>query len=60
MSNLCFPVAFNKIEHVYHVAVSRVIFGAWHNVTLDAKKTREYFEVRDRRAFRGRVKVKGV
>ena len=41
-------VAFNKIEHVYHVAVGRVIFEAWHNVTLDAKKTREYFEVRGR------------
>ncbi|ELT90873.1 hypothetical protein CAPTEDRAFT_165456 [Capitella teleta] len=37
-------IAFNKIQHVYHVAVGRVIFKAWHNVTLDAKRTREYFE----------------
>jgi F-box/leucine-rich repeat protein 13 len=40
-----YAVAFNKIQHVYHVAVGRVIFKAWHSVTLDAKRTREYFEV---------------
>ncbi|CAH1783301.1 unnamed protein product [Owenia fusiformis] len=37
-------MAFNKIQHVYHVSIGRVIFVAWHNTTLDAKKTREYFE----------------
>ena len=44
-NNVMITVAFNKIQHVYHVAVGRVIFEAWHNVTLDAKRTREYFEV---------------
>ncbi|KAK2141506.1 hypothetical protein LSH36_1090g00105 [Paralvinella palmiformis] len=37
-------MAFNKIQHVYSVAIGRVIFDAWYNVTLDAKRTREYFE----------------
>ena len=40
-----FAVAFNKLQHVFNVATGRVIFEAWHNVTLDSKKTREYFEV---------------
>ena len=38
-------VAFNKLQHVYQVAVGRVIFKAWHTQALDAKLTREYFEV---------------
>ena len=42
---LTLTVAFNKIQHVYSVAIGRVIFDAWYNVTLDAKRTREYFEV---------------
>ncbi|XP_064633493.1 F-box and leucine-rich repeat protein 13-like isoform X2 [Lineus longissimus] len=46
-------MAFNKIQHVFHVSVGRVIFEAWHNVTLDAKKTREYFEVKLSRLERG-------
>ena len=40
-----FTVAFNKIQHVYHVAIGRVIFRAWYAVMKDAKETREYFEV---------------
>ena len=39
------PVAYNKIQHVSHVSVCRVIFQAWHNQTVDARRTREYFEV---------------
>ena len=41
----CDLVAFNKIQHVYHVAIGRVIFRAWYAVMKDAKETREYFEV---------------
>ena len=39
-------VAASQIQHVYHVAVSRTVFNAWHGVTQTARKTREYFEVR--------------
>ncbi|XP_074644631.1 F-box and leucine-rich repeat protein 13-like isoform X2 [Tubulanus polymorphus] len=46
-------MAFNKIQHVFNVAVSRVIFQAWRNVTLDAKRTREYFEINLTRLERG-------
>ena len=46
----CFPfffvVAHNIIENVFNKSVSYVIFGAWLQVTLDARRTREYFEVR--------------
>ena len=38
-------MAFNKIQHIYYVAIGRVIFEAWNNTTLETKHTREYFEV---------------
>lgn len=38
-------VAASEIQHVYHVAISRMVFSAWHSVTQTAQKTREYFEV---------------
>ncbi|XP_048257618.1 dynein regulatory complex subunit 6-like isoform X5 [Haliotis rufescens] len=37
-------MSYQKLQHVSHVAVGRVIFQAWHHHTLDAKKQREYFE----------------
>ncbi|XP_050412952.2 dynein regulatory complex subunit 6-like isoform X2 [Patella vulgata] len=37
-------MAFQKIQRVFHIAVGRVIFDAWYNHTLDAKRQREYFE----------------
>ncbi len=37
-------MAYNKIQHVYHVAIGHVIFALWHNETIAAKRTREYFE----------------
>lgn len=41
-----YTVAHNIIENVLHKSVCSVIFGAWLQVTLDARRTREYFEVR--------------
>ncbi|XP_012940737.1 dynein regulatory complex subunit 6 isoform X2 [Aplysia californica] len=37
-------MSFQKIQHVYHVSVGRVIFEAWYKHTLEARKQREYFE----------------
>ncbi|KAF6024668.1 FBXL13 [Bugula neritina] len=37
-------MAHNIIENVFHKSVTSVIFGAWYQVTLDARQTREYFE----------------
>ncbi|XP_067934698.1 F-box and leucine-rich repeat protein 13-like isoform X2 [Watersipora subatra] len=37
-------MAHNIIENVFHKSVTYVIFGAWLQVTLDARRTREYFE----------------
>jgi F-box/leucine-rich repeat protein 13 len=37
-------MAANNIQHVYEVAIVRMVFSAWHSVTQTARKTREYFE----------------
>ena len=37
-------MAYNKVHHVYFVSMGKIIFDAWNSVTLDAKRTREYFE----------------
>lgn len=37
-------MSYQKIQHVYHVSVGRVIFEAWYKHTLEARKQREYFE----------------
>ncbi|CAL1538996.1 unnamed protein product [Lymnaea stagnalis] len=41
-------MSYQKIRHVYHVSVGRVIFEAWNKHTLEARKQREYFEVLQR------------
>lgn len=41
----CLTVAFNQLQHIYFIYIARTVFEAWHNVTLNSKKTREYFEV---------------
>ena len=46
-SSYCFfSVSFQKVQHVFHVSVGRIMFEAWHKHTLEARKQREYFEVR--------------
>ncbi|XP_078000896.1 F-box and leucine-rich repeat protein 13-like isoform X1 [Glandiceps talaboti] len=37
-------LAFAKIQKVFHTSLSRLVFEAWHNVMLDSRRTREYFE----------------
>ncbi|XP_070559543.1 F-box and leucine-rich repeat protein 13-like isoform X2 [Ptychodera flava] len=37
-------LAYAKIEQVFHTSLSRLVFEAWHNVMLDSRRTREYFE----------------
>lgn len=29
------------------ISLLRVVFDAWHSVAVDARKTKEYFEVRE-------------
>ncbi|KAK2190189.1 hypothetical protein NP493_87g05013 [Ridgeia piscesae] len=41
-------VAFNKLHHISNTLMGRVIFRAWHGVTQEAKRTREYFEKLER------------
>ncbi|XP_071961643.1 F-box and leucine-rich repeat protein 13-like [Antedon mediterranea] len=36
--------AYQVIETVYNMSLGRMVFEAWHNVMLDARRTREYFE----------------
>ncbi|XP_033647169.1 dynein regulatory complex subunit 6-like isoform X2 [Asterias rubens] len=36
--------AYNIIKNVYDMSLSRLVFEAWHNVMLEARRTREYFE----------------
>ncbi|XP_033124856.1 dynein regulatory complex subunit 6-like [Anneissia japonica] len=36
--------AYQIIQTVYNMSLSRMVFEAWHNVMLDARRTREYFE----------------
>ncbi|XP_064606246.1 F-box and leucine-rich repeat protein 13-like [Liolophura sinensis] len=38
-------MSFQKIQYVYNVVMGRLVFDAWFLHTLDARKTREYFEV---------------
>ena len=38
-------VSFDKLHHISNTLMGRVIFKAWHGVTQEAKRTREYFEV---------------
>ncbi|ESO91191.1 hypothetical protein LOTGIDRAFT_228723 [Lottia gigantea] len=37
-------MVYQKLQHIYHIAIGRVIFDAWFNHTIDAKRQREYFE----------------
>uniref|UniRef100_A0A1I8G3M1 F-box domain-containing protein n=1 Tax=Macrostomum lignano TaxID=282301 RepID=A0A1I8G3M1_9PLAT len=37
-------MAYQILQRVLHVSVVRVMFKAWHGVSLEARKTREYFE----------------
>ena len=42
-----------RIKRVLAISLLRVVFDAWHSVAVDARKTKEYFEVRNS----GRVKI---
>ncbi|PAA84675.1 hypothetical protein BOX15_Mlig000941g5, partial [Macrostomum lignano] len=46
-------MAYQILQRVLHVSVVRVMFKAWHGVSLEARKTREYFERELRRLERG-------
>lgn len=37
-------MSFQKVQHVFHVSIGRIMFQAWHKHTLEARKQREYFE----------------
>ncbi|KAI0212426.1 Dynein regulatory complex subunit 6 [Lamellibrachia satsuma] len=41
-------VAYDKLHHISNTMMGRVIFRAWHGVTQEAKRTREYFEKLER------------
>ena len=34
-----------RIRRVLAISLLRVVFDAWHSVAVDARKTKEYFEV---------------
>lgn len=44
--SLC-AVSYQKIQHVFYVCVGRIVFEAWHKHTLEARRQREYFEVKE-------------
>lgn len=39
-------VALGLLEHVYRESLARLVFRAWRASAVDARRTREYFEVR--------------
>ena len=42
-----FLVISTRIRRVLAISLLRVVFDAWHSVAVDARKTKEYFEVRE-------------
>lgn len=38
-------VISTRIRRVLAISLLRVVFDAWHSVAVDARKTKEYFEV---------------
>lgn len=42
-----FSVISTRIRRVLAISLLRVVFDAWHSVAVDARKTKEYFEVRE-------------
>ncbi|XP_076469222.1 F-box and leucine-rich repeat protein 13-like isoform X1 [Babylonia areolata] len=46
-------MSFQKLQHVFHVSIGRIMFEAWHKHTLEARKQREYFEQSLSRLERG-------
>ena len=44
---LFFSVISTRIRRVLAISLLRVVFDAWHSVAVDARKTKEYFEVRE-------------
>eukprot|EP00794_Sanderia_malayensis_P006047 gene6047-6749_t len=41
-------IFMNKVRRVVNTSLLRLIFGAWKHVTMDSRKTREYFEKLER------------
>ncbi|XP_071817253.1 F-box and leucine-rich repeat protein 13-like isoform X2 [Apostichopus japonicus] len=50
-------IAHDIIRGVYQMSLSRLVFEAWHNVMLDAKRTREYFERLERGELDGEEEI---
>ena len=38
-------VISSRIRRVLAISLLRVVFDAWHSVAVDARRTKEYFEV---------------